>query len=182
LWGNKLEEIHGISIEQQKEFFTSQEWSDIVIGKADLSEKLLPFLTKWNWHFGLDEFLEFWFKNDLQPIQKNLQIAKDLKKLGYKIIVATDQEKNRLDYLKKHLLDPKIFDEIIVSYDLGFSKKSTEFWTELKLRLNLEPTQTLVIDDGIKQLEKAKEVGFQTILFVLETSNLESELRKFNIR
>jgi cysteinyl-tRNA synthetase/uridine kinase len=177
-WKEKIESECGISDQDLTKFF-KQNYSKIATGEVDLKEVLEPFLKQSKCSKNVDDFVDFWFQNDLHQIEETLTLAQDLRGGGYKILVATNQEKYRLEFLKKHLLDENIFDKIYASCEVGFVKEDLEFWEKIKADLGDKNEKVVVIDNNERQLEKAKEVGFEGILYEYRKTDLKMELESF---
>jgi FMN phosphatase YigB (HAD superfamily) len=62
------------------------------------------------------------------------------------------------------------------SHDLGLRKPYREAFKKLLLIENLEPDETLFIDDSYKNIEGAKEAGLQTILLLPPKTVLDLDL------
>ena len=93
-----------------------------------------------------------------------LKQALELKKLGYKIAILSDQW-----HLSKKALIPKFlskyFFPVIVSCDVGMRKPNPKIYKLILKKLNLQSKQTLFIDNQIWNLRPAKKIGMKTILF-----------------
>ena len=80
------------------------------------------------------------------------------------------------DYLKKthgiaHL--DQLFDQLFLSYEMGMWKPDAEIYHHVLKKLNLKPHEALFLDDNLKNIESAKELGIQTILVEPPTSIVE---------
>jgi len=90
--------------------------------------------------------------------------ALKLKKLGYKIAILSDQ----WHLSKKSLLIPKItknFNPIIISCDVGIRKPNSQIYRLILKKLNLSARDCLFIDNQEWNINPARRMGFQTILF-----------------
>ena len=56
------------------------------------------------------------------------------------------------------------FDKVYYSHETGYRKPAKEAYEIVLKENNLSPAETLFIDDSLKNIEGAKELGFQTIL------------------
>ena len=59
----------------------------------------------------------------------------------------------------------EFFDDIIISGHVGMAKPDTAIFEMARDRFNVDPAATLFIDDGLKNVDAAKGVGFQAVLF-----------------
>ncbi|NLZ72212.1 MAG: HAD family phosphatase [Bacteroidales bacterium] len=56
------------------------------------------------------------------------------------------------------------FDKIYTSYEIGYIKPHREIFDFMVKDANLNPSETLFIDDGPKNIEAAQKLGFKTYL------------------
>ena len=95
-----------------------------------------------------------------------VEIIKTLKP-NYKIALIS----NYASHLRQKLIDQKIidlFDEVIISGEVGIQKPQPEIFQLLCIRLGIETSELLFIDDTKKSLEGAVQIGYTPILY---TSN-----------
>jgi len=101
------------------------------------------------------------FKQNINLLKK----AFELKKLGYKIGILSDQW-----YLSKQALIPnkiyKKFDELIISCEVGFRKPSPEIFKIALKKLKLKPKEVLFIDNQTWNLKAARKLGIKTLIFI----------------
>jgi len=104
------------------------------------------------------------YKKNFIPNKQLFKRAFELKKLGYKIAVFSDQW-----YLSQEALMPKKtynkFDEVLVSCEQGMRKPNPLFYKLLLKKLKLKPSEILLIDNQIWNVNAAKVLGLKTILF-----------------
>lgn len=95
--------------------------------------------------------------NELVEIIKNL-------KPKYKITLIS----NYPSYLREKLDQQNLtslFDEIIISGEVGYQKPEPEIFMLLCQKLNIKPSELIFIDDSKKSLETAESVGYTPILY-----------------
>jgi HAD superfamily hydrolase (TIGR01509 family) len=85
-----------------------------------------------------DGFLLYCLSNDVSEWSKKLRIRFGLE-----------------DYIK----------DFVISGDVGFRKPKREIFDILIKKTNISPTEMIFIDDRIKNLDMAKAIGFNTILY-----------------
>lgn len=103
-----------------------------------------------------------------------LEIIKYLKSLDYKIALVSNYTTNLRDKLvKQNIFD--LFDEIIISAEVGYQKPNKEIFEVLFDRLNIKGEDVVFIDDTQNSLKYSGEIGYVPVLF---TSNekLKTEL------
>ena len=94
-----------------------------------------------------------------------VEIIKDLKNKNYKIALLSNNAVNlRQKLIDKNVID--LFDEVIISEEVGCQKPCPEIFEILFNKLGVKSNETIFIDNAEKSLEKAKEIGFVPILYV----------------
>ncbi|MGI8419619.1 MAG: hypothetical protein ACR2LN_03155 [Candidatus Levyibacteriota bacterium] len=88
---NQLERDWGITPEQTEPFF-AKEFVDCLKGQADLKEAITPYLKKWGWNDSINAYLDYWFESQKNINKQLIAEIQLLKKKGYKMYVATNQE------------------------------------------------------------------------------------------
>ena len=153
-----------------------------IVGKKDLElrEDLRPLIHPW--HVGKLKEDTFWSKvqeiynlskdqitgirnrtTDLQINQELWNYLSELKK-KYKIGLLSNVGETKSKIIRNKV-NLSIFDEIRFSAEVGKDKSEDEFYLELARALNSLPQETLFVDDTVKFIEKAKNLGFITYLF-----------------
>lgn len=93
-----------------------------------------------------------------------IEIIKDLKNRNFRIALLS----NNSLALRQRLLDQEImhhFDEIIISAEVGFQKPQPQIFEILLNNLNIKSEELVFIDDSVKSLEGAENIGYTPILF-----------------
>ncbi len=100
-------------------------------------------------------------------------------KSNYKIGLLSNSGANWLD----ELFSPAqlaLFDEIVLSYQVGVIKPDPVIYETIAARLGLTPDECLFIDDQTRYCEGAKAVGMQAITYI-DNLQLAEELQNYNI-
>ena len=90
---------------------------------------------------------------------------------------------NASRHLRQRLIDEEIitlFDEIVISSEVGVAKPQTEIYTIMLDTLQTTPEQTLYIDDNVTFVETGKRLGIKSLLFTTST-DLRNMLQQMNI-
>ncbi|MDE0811756.1 MAG: HAD-IA family hydrolase, partial [Alphaproteobacteria bacterium] len=58
-----------------------------------------------------------------------------------------------------------LFEDVIISGHVGMAKPDTAIFEKARDRFNVDPSVTLFIDDSSKNVDAAKKVGFQAVIF-----------------
>lgn len=166
-FSQRLLEERGIYSDAEREdSFFKTEFLDCEIGKTDLKEVLPKWLKVWKWRGSVDELLEYWFFGESQKDELMLEHVQVLRKQGIQCLLATNNEKYRVQYLWQVVGLKNYFDGCFASCDLGYLKNERGFWEKLMESLGgFEPDEVLLIDDDLENIESAKAFGLNAELY-----------------
>ncbi len=171
---------HDFHIPKEKilDFF-KKEFEDCKRGKKDLKKVLEPYLKEWRYKNSVDELLGYWFK-DGELNFKILPLLHQLKQRNILRVLCTNNEKHRIDYLKKYFQLDTLFDKIITSYETGVLKPEKEILKNVLDSTHLQAQEILFCDDKEEHISPLKQFGFLTLHFTtLEL--FEKELHNLNL-
>lgn len=157
----QYEKEFGIKAEVFDNFFIN-ELSDILIGKSKLEEILPRYFESWKWKGNIEEFLNYWFRNDVNIDLELLEIINELKGKNVKLGIASQQEFRRKDYLLNHTSLKDKFDLNYFSCDIGYLKTAPEFYQKI---INENQEEIYFWDDTIENIEVAHQNGINGILY-----------------
>jgi HAD superfamily hydrolase (TIGR01509 family) len=143
---------------KEKEFFTTT-FQDCLVGKADLMESIAPYLPSFGWKGTADEFLDYWFKTEHSVNEELLLYAQRLRRSGVTVVLATNQEKYRTQYMLEHMGFDGMFDKIYSSAHLGLKKPAIEFFAHITEDMRANKTEVLFWDDDQRNIDGAREYG-----------------------
>lgn len=158
LFSEQFAEEQKVPLDVVREFFV-KDLKPCSMGKADLKEKVAPYLPRWKWNGTVDDFLMHWFSCCCEFDQQVLDIIVDLQKADVKCYVATRQEKYRLTYVMEGQGLQHWFDGTFATCDIGFDKCEPEYWDHVLQTLGIEPEEILYFDDSEKNVDMAKMLG-----------------------
>ena len=151
-----------------------------------------------NHKINAHEFLEFVHDINIDFLQKDLRLAKEIKRLdGIKIIFTNGSRKHALNVTKRLGVD-QLFDDIFDIVDCNFIPKPlVEPYKKLVEKHKIDPKLCVLVEDIARNLKPAYEMGMKTVWiknnepwaskfsdsnFVnYRTSNLPEFLRKINL-
>ncbi len=107
------------------------------------------------------------------------KIAEELRK-KYRLIAFSGNIRERIEYLDERYDFLRYFHDMVFSYDYKLNKENIEFYEELLKHLDCEPQEALMIDDEKINIEKARSVGLNTILYYY-TEQLVEDLKNYDI-
>ena len=170
----------GISIDQYFDAIDSYYVKSI---EGTISKKkLLSHLSK-NLKVSQEKVEKLYSKEYKKRYKRNRKLyglVRKLKRKNYKIAMLSDQwhlskqpQISKKDYI--------LFDEIVVSCDVGIRKPHKEIYNLILSRLNVLPRETIFIDNQSWNLIPAYNLGIKTILFA-NNEKTKKELNKFGVR
>jgi putative hydrolase of the HAD superfamily len=99
------------------------------------------------------------------PIEGTQNLLLRLFDSGYSLYALTDNVTEIINYLKIKYDFWKYFSGVVVSADVGHLKPSKEIFVYLLEKYNLNPNETVFIDDFSVNVNAAKSLGMTGILF-----------------
>ena len=151
-----------------------------------------------NHKINANEFLEFVHDINIDFLQKDLALAKEIEKLdGIKIIFTNGSRKHALNVTKRLGID-QLFDDIFDIVDCNFIPKPLiEPYKKLVEKHKIDPKLCVLVEDIARNLKPAYEMGMKTVWiendepwaskfsdseFVnYRTNNLSEFLKKINL-
>lgn len=160
----------------------SPEWRRLDSGLLTIDTARAIYLQR---HPDMSEPIRMFFEHWLemfQPIAETVPLIEELRQRGYKLYVLSNFIRESFEYVSSL---PRFdflnrFDGIVVSFELGMAKPDIEIYRHLIETYQLNPEETLFIDDLKQNVEGAKEAGLRTIHFVSD-QQLRQQLREMNI-
>ena len=167
-----------VPIEKLSQFFEN-EFQLCLVGKADLKKEVQKYFKHWNWKNSADELLAYWFDNEKEVDQNILENIKNLRSLGIKCFLSTNNERYRTDYILKNIGLEKYFDGIFSSGHIGHQKPQQNFWQAVYDKLGKPDKQSILcLDDDKINIESAKEFGFLTELYT-DFNEYKNKIKKY---
>lgn len=135
-----------------------QFWTDYDLGKLSLRE-VAEALAEYRGvepDFAYDMILLAIGKQE--TIRPTARLIEELKAAGYRLYVLSNMSREFIDFLRQQEVY-KNFEGDVVSCDEGVVKPMPEIYDILLERFQLEPTQTMFIDDRLENVEAAEAKG-----------------------
>ena len=145
-----------------------------------------------------DEFLDFVHDINIDFLQKDLALGKEIEKLGGKKIIFTNGSKKHAINVTTKIGIDQLFDDIFDIVDAEFiPKPSIEPYKKLVKKHKIDPKLCVLVEDIARNLKPAYEMGMKTVWiendepwaskfsdseFVnYRTNNLSEFLKKINL-
>ncbi|CAN5390148.1 HAD family phosphatase [soil metagenome] len=97
------------------------------------------------------------------PDLKLVDIIKKLK-TKYKIALLSNAGEEEIGIIYRDKV-AALFEVKTISYDVGFVKPSEEIYLECLKNLGVEPNDALFVDDSMINIEAARKLGIQTLVY-----------------
>jgi len=157
------------------QLFVSTEWIEFAKGNIT-SDKFREYAIKTFPEYREDiikildvENLKFM----IPPYPDTLNFIQELRTKDYKVYLLTDINEDTIKYLKKEIDNfENLFDGIVYSCRVGYTKRDIEIFEYLLTKFNLNPEETLFLDDSIKNLKQAELKGIHTYQFLNPTIDI----------
>lgn len=156
--------------------FSSETWLELDRGSLTQREAIEYFISK-RPHLKdkIEYVMENW-KDHLTAIEDNTSILMDLKGRGYNLYIISNFHKDAFEYLRNKFDFFECFQDIIISADVKLLKPEEEIYLYLINKHGLVPEECVFVDDMEMNINSAKNVGMNTILYK-ENISIEDELK-----
>jgi 2-haloacid dehalogenase len=94
-----------------------------------------------------------------------LEIVRELHASGTPLYVLSNWAGETWARVEQNFAFLEFFDDVIISGHVGMAKPNDAIFKMARDQFNVDPAATLFIDDGLKNVDAAKGVGFQAVLF-----------------
>ena len=162
----------------------------------------LKNICTWEWHIQQDliydtskaagpvikkypeykEAIEAFYGRFLEMIdsvhQENVNLALKLKQKGYPIYLLSNFPGDQFEKYRLQNSFLNEFDDRIISGDVGLAKPDIKIYQLAIKKFNLNPEESLFIDDKIENTKGAEQAGIKTIQ-LQKPEDLDKEIRKF---
>jgi putative hydrolase of the HAD superfamily len=150
----------------RKEIFGHRDWIELDRGTVSLEQAIEHGVRR----TGLPrQDIERTFRavpRFLTPIEATIDLIEDLSNTKNRLYVLSNMHLASIAYLEKHHDIWDMFDGIVISSRIKMVKPERQIYEYLLNLYQLEPAETIFIDDRQENLEAASSLGIQTIRFV----------------
>lgn len=101
-------------------------------------------------------------------------------KRNYKLVLLSNTDVMRYSFIKRKFPEIQIFDEYILSYEVGFMKPHPQMYRQALKKAEAGAEECVFIDDREENIEAAVKLGINVIHFKPQT-NLESALQEMDL-
>ena len=99
-----------------------------------------------------------------EEVEPTAKLIKELKERGYKLYVLSNMSKEYIEFLREFPVF-EYFDEQVVSCEIGIGKPDRRIYEYLLSNYDLDPAETIFIDDRKDNVDAAEELGITPFHF-----------------
>ncbi len=165
-WTNVLTTRFGIGRDQIDAAFFSRMWADIIVGRQSVEDGLAEALDDIGSTADVESVLASWFTADFVPFDETLDLARRAARAGHRVVLATNQEHRRAEYLRQHIGAVVPIDQVLYSADLGHQKHDRRFFELASERLGViaaRRSDLIFVDDALHNVEMARSFGWRGV-------------------
>lgn len=149
-----------------------------VINEDELAEKIYQ---KYGEPIDVfNEAFDYRLKKENQTFfEPTFNLIKKLKDAGFKTFILSNMGKKLADKLKE-FIDTSLFDDIVFSCEVHIMKPNLDFYEYVISKWDIDPTESIFIDDREENLKPFSLLGGHTFLFDKESvENSVKNLEKY---
>lgn len=165
-WTNELAAQFGIGEDQMRKEFFMRGWNDVIRGRSSIETVLGSALRRIGTTIDVESVLACWFEADYSPVMETFDLARRAAQAGCRIVLATNQEHRRAEYLRRRIAAVVPIDRVFYSAELGCVKHDRRFFELVSQRLGLTDAQrpsVVFVDDVAENVEVARTVGWRAV-------------------
>ena len=144
------------------------------------TEKFFSNLKTLSKFEGTEEELQYIVSDIFSPIKENIDLVHDLSK-NYPLGIISNTNPAHIEFQERISNFFSLFDVRIYSHEVNSRKPEHEIYFKATRALNVEPSESLFVDDLIENIESAKVLGMQTIHYMPEVE-LRLEMKNQGIK
>lgn len=99
-----------------------------------------------------------------EEVEPTAKLIKELKERGYKLYVLSNMSKEYIEFLREFPVF-EYFDKQVVSCEIGIGKPDRRIYEYLLSNYDLDPAETIFIDDRKDNVDAAEELGITPFHF-----------------
>ncbi len=101
----------------------------------------------------------------MQINEAMIQFITECRGKMHRLAMISNMTTDSLAFIKEHFQWLELFDELILSCEIGINKPDRQIYEACLRRLNMCPNECLFVDDSIENVKGAMELGMHAIQF-----------------
>ena len=144
------------------------------------SEELFQWISRrFDINISYDTFQSIW--SDIFSLDDSIErVVSDLKKNGYYLVLVSNTNELHFDFIRGNFKVIGLFDDLILSYRIGYSKPHEEIFREALKRASSFPEECVYIDDIEEFCRSAEALGINSIVY-RSTEQLIKRLKELGV-
>ena len=162
----QLDQAHGLPRSSVFEtLYRTGTWEAVERGRGDRQSWLASAHRMLETRAGrpLPPLHEEW-RASQRAIEPNLRLVSELRH-SYKLAILSNADISLRGRLEGDIAIHHLFDDIVCSAEVGMAKPDPSIYVLTAERLGLEPGECVFVDDLDANVESARQVGMQAVLF-----------------
>ena len=168
---------------EEREFFLTEvcndQWNFQQDAGRSIAEAELELIPKFP-HY--EKEIKMYYKNHRKMIrgvfEESVDILKKLKDKNYDCYVLSNWSAETFEGMTDDYPFLKLFDGLLISGEDKLMKPDSAIYELAKNRFNLNPEETVFIDDKLENIQAAQEMNFKTI-HLTDPNIIKTEIKKF---
>ena len=142
-------------------------WRNVIVGRDPIESTLAAAMQALGWDIDVEDALRCWFEADFVAQSAVVDAANDWSRRGIRVVLATNQEIRRAQYIEPRLAALIPLGGIAFSGALGLLKDDPAFYAAAERQLGITPERTSVVfvDDTEANVEAARRHGWRSLPF-----------------
>ena len=168
--------------EERKHFLTevcNDQWNFKQDAGRSIAEAELELIPKFP-HY--ENEIKMYYKNHRKMIrgifEESIEVLRQLKDKNYKCYVLSNWSAETFEGIPIDYPFMQLFDGLLISGEDKLIKPDRAIYELAKKRFNLDPEETVFIDDKLENIEAAQKMNFKTI-HLINPKNIKMEIKKF---
>lgn len=166
-WVSVLGTRFGVNAELLRTEFFGRSWTSVIRGQSSIEVGLKRAIAALGWTMTVEEVLSTWFEVDYLLNDEVIEATIRWSKQGVRVVLVTNQEHRRAQFLRRRLSEILPFRRFIYSADIGFVKADLEFYpiADVQIGTSRQRDSVVFVDDTAENVEAACRHGWRGIHF-----------------
>ena len=133
-------------------------------GKIKSEDLFQWVLRKFDINISYDMFKSVW--SDIFSLNDSVEtVLSAIKKNGYNLVLVSNTNELHFDFIRQNFKVIELFDDLVLSYRIGYSKPHEEIFREALKRAGSSPEDSVYIDDIEEFCKAAEDLGINSIVY-----------------
>ena len=149
----------------RREIFRHPDWREIDRGTIAEHEAVLRFHQRTGRPIDEMEALVQYVKDSLQPLPETVALMEELSGHGIPLYCLSNMPATTAEHLREQHSFWPLFRGVVISGEINMLKPEPDIFHYIARQYSLVPEDTCFIDDMPENVEGARQVGFNALLF-----------------